>query len=338
MADENDDTFSEEDEALIETTAASAPPVDFAAGADEPGLSAPSLASVLRRHNLDIDEDADDKDIISRFNELETAYEERERLRQENEQYRTMLARQQQQEHPAPKAEENPPEPAKPKTPEVPDWDESWEGWLTQDERGHVVVRQEYRGAVDPSLPEKYMKYKRWERDRLKQLLRQESSFDPTSLDGKFQEVEERAYKRALEEFQKTQQQSATRSYLDQYQQQNADWLQDPEMYRLMNSTVSTFLERGFSAEEAVKYGQMEVQHATGKTPWAKQDEESPTPPPTPVQRRVNLRAKAKTNGHSPIPQTPVPKREAMTQNASAPKSVKQLKNRYVAAFNEAAE
>src|SRR5690606_24433547 len=266
-----------------------------------------SLASLLRQKNFDIDDDATDDDVLSHMEELESAAEERERLRQENEQYKVWYA--QQQAH-KPEAKPEPePQPAKPesKAPEVPEWDEAWEGWLTQDDRGNIVVRPELRGAVDPSLPQKYMTYKKWERERLRALLKQESSFDPSSLDGKFQEVEERAYKRALEEFEKKLQQTATQSYLQKYEQDNASWLNaDQQLRNLLSDRVAEFIQRGFSPEEAVQYAQFDVERQTGKAPWKTADAEANEPPPTPKQRRVSFRAKAKNNGHNRIAQEPV--------------------------------
>lgn len=307
------------------------------AGGDDPTLSPPSLASLLRSRQFDIDDDATDDDVIARMEELETAAEERERLRQENEQYRQMIAQQRQQPAPEPKAEE--PKPPAPKTVDVPDWDESWEGWLTTDDRGAIVVRQEYRGAVDPTLPEKYMKYKKWEREQFRKIITQGSQFDESRLDERLKAEREAIRKELLEEFEKKQQHAKTTSLLDQYEEQHKSWLyQSPGVLSplgtALNNSLSEYLGYGIPTDKALKLAQADVAEHTGQRPWVSEEKDE-APAKTPAQKRVALR-RMKTNGSGRLPQAPVRRARAADEILETP-SVRQLSESWASQLKAAA-
>jgi hypothetical protein len=319
MADELSDLQAETDET---PSVEDASPPDFSeAGGDEP--RGPSLADMLRQRELDISDDATDDDILSRFEELETAAEERDRLKAENEQYQQWYARQQTQ--PQQKQEPEPqkaPEAPKAEQPQRPEWNDTWEAYLEPGPNGTVVIAKEHRGAVDPSLPQKYMAYKRWERDRVKQLLdRSDDLFDESRLESKFAEVEERAYKRAVEELRKERQQETIQSFEQKLVQEISPWFKDKSgsitsVGRVFNDSYYANLEKGMSPEEAVEYAKFLTHRQTGQSPWEKPEDE--VPEQTPQSKKAVLR-KRKNNGTNRLPQAPVKRGRVAEEILHAP-------------------
>lgn len=305
----------------VETDSSEALDVE-GAGVDSPDVSPPSFVDALRQRGLEISDEATDDDVISRMEELESAYEERERLKHENAQLQAWRASQQQQApDPAPPAEE-PEAEKKPSAPPRPEWNRDWEQYLTTDDRGRVVIRKEDVGAVDPQLPQKYVAWMKWKEEQLEKVLsRSDDLFDESRFETIKKEAEEAAYKRAIEEFEKRQKQSQVQTYLEKYEEQHSGWLKSESggftpVGDVFNEALASALERGLAPQESVEYAEYVTQKRTGKSPWA-EGSESDEPAPTPQQKKTRLR-RTTNNGVNRIAQQPV-RRSKPTEEIEPP-------------------
>lgn len=306
MAKQNSDPEPEQELDAVEVDS----PEPELSGGDEPGMAQSSLASILRSHNFEFEDDVADEDIVSRMSELEEAYEERERLKQENLQYRTQLAQRQQQPEQQEPAE-TPEAPANPSR-EIPPSSDLWEGMLTTDDRGNVVLREEWRGSADPSIPEKYLTRKKWERENLQKFFEDPRSFIGDNNDeDRIKNLRDELKKELLEEFRAEQQQESAKSFMESYAETHADWLYENGDYsrigNLFNERVSAAINGGFSPKEAIEYAEAIVEKQTGQSPWQASEEDPDEPPAR--SKRVQLRRR-QVNGKNRIPQGPVEKRK----------------------------
>lgn len=132
----------------------------------------------------------------------------------------------------------------------------------------------------------------------------------------------------------RTRQQQA-QDYLDRFSQENAAWLYaiDPQTNRptqqlsqigqLVDERLQYHMERGYSAEDALRYAQYDAQVQTGQAPWVKQTQVEET---RQAKRREHLRKPL--NGASSLPKRNGSFTEGEKQNADLPFGQRVLQRR----------
>jgi hypothetical protein len=130
------------------------------------------------------------------------------------------IAATQQQAHPQHPGTGQQPAPA-PYWSAPPDWNPEWEKYLALDDRGNVVVPQQYLGAVDAGLPQKYLAYRRWQQEQQQKLLA-----DPVGAiwDGIEQRLEARDRERGVLT-QRDLEDYRARQFANSFAMANRDWL-----------------------------------------------------------------------------------------------------------------
>lgn len=320
-----------------------------APGADTPELARPSLASMLKQHEFDIDEDTPDEDVIRRMEELEAQADEFAKAKERVQQLESWYAHHSQERETDKKPEEPEvtveQESARPRR-EVPEFDPEWMNLVRRDEEGNLVPIATW---VDPSIPGKVHKYAQWKQAEEARFLRDPLSvLKEAGLEDEFKPHLSK-YEERIAALEKQIEQSRT----ERVQDARTDFLLSNAKHYFVHDDDGNPIAEGDTMQGNANYQAFLDAEEYGRTELGITDPQKllalavRMAPPTQVMesqpedrggRSTRLRRKAATNGSKRHSQAPVStRRGGAVDTVDQPRSIGQFKNRWVQMLEQSA-